>query len=63
MVRLTPTRAKIEPEGGYWVELPRSCDAVGNSLRGAFDFDVLLPEDMKRLLKSLNCEHAPKREH
>lgn len=63
MARLTPSLTKIEPEGGYWVELPRSCDAVGSSLRGAFDFDVLLPEDMKRLLNSLSSDQSPKREH
>lgn len=51
--------APRSPEGrtdsGYWVEAPRTTDAIGFVLRDAFDRDRGLPDDMQNLLSQL-CE-------
>ena len=39
---------------GYRVEAPRASDAIGRSLREAYDRDNGLPEDMAALLRKLN---------
>ncbi len=41
-------------ENGYRVELPRVHDAIGSVLRGAYERDPDLPEDMVHLLKQMN---------
>lgn len=42
----------------YQVEAPRASDAIGRALRGAYERDLGLPEDMARMLRSLNGNGA-----
>lgn len=53
------SHAPRSPEGrtdsGYWVEAPRTTDAIGYVLRDAYDRDRGLPDDMQNLLSQL-CE-------
>lgn len=38
----------------FRVEAPREGDAIGKALRGAYDRDAALPDEMTRLLMRLN---------
>lgn len=38
----------------FRVEAPREGDAIGKALRGVYDRDNVLPDDMTRLLMRLN---------
>ncbi len=53
------SHAPRSPDGrtdsGYWVEAPRTTDAIGFVLRDAYDRDRGLPDDMQELLSQL-CE-------
>lgn len=53
------SHAPRSPEGrtdsGYWVEAPRTTDAIGFVLRDAYNRDRGLPDDMQELLSQL-CE-------
>lgn len=42
-------------DSGYWVEAPRTTDAIGFVLRDAYNRDRGLPDDMQELLSRL-CE-------
>jgi len=46
--------AKAKSVRGIVVDRPRTSDAVGSSLRNAFDLDSLLPGDMRALLQRLD---------
>jgi len=55
----TPARsATTASQPAYQVEAPRASDAIGYALRGAFDRDLNLPEDMTAMLRWLNEHHA-----
>lgn len=53
------SHAPRSPEGqrdsGYWVEAPRTTDAIGFVLRDAYDRDRNVPDEMQELLSQL-CE-------
>lgn len=53
------SKAPRSPNGrtdsGYWVEAPRTTDAIGFVLRDAYERDCGLPDEMQDLLSQL-CE-------
>ena len=50
-----PRSPERRTDSGYWVEAPRTTDAIGFVLRDAYDRDRGLPDDMQDLLSQL-CE-------
>ena len=50
-----------EPDGALIVGSPRKTDAIGHSLRGAFERSQGIPEELLALLRQL--DDAPKRLH
>ena len=38
---------------GYWVEAPRTTDAIGFVLRDAYEREHAIPEDMAALLRKI----------
>jgi len=49
--------ARCQPEGPspeFRVEAPRAGDAIGGALRGAFERDLGLPDDMAAMLRRLD---------
>lgn len=54
MTRPTPRSATTASPPAYQVEAPRASDAIGLALRDAYERDLGLPEDMAKMLRSLN---------
>lgn len=50
-----------EGDGQQVVRAPRTTDALGHALRGAFDDRAGLPDDMARLLRQMDS--IPRRLH
>lgn len=49
-----PASSPSDEAPGYRVQAPRAGDAIGNALRGAYEQDLGLPEDMAAMLRQLN---------
>ncbi|MES2445487.1 MAG: hypothetical protein V4574_21890 [Pseudomonadota bacterium] len=54
MTRSPIRSATTASQPAYQVEAPRASDAIGLALRGAFERDLGLPEDMAAMLRGLN---------
>ena len=54
MTRANPRSASTASQPAYQVEAPRASDAIGLALRDAYERDLGLPEDMAKMLRSLN---------
>jgi len=55
MSRLNLRTASTASQPVYQVEAPRASDAIGLALRGAYERDLGLPEDMAKMLRRLNA--------
>jgi hypothetical protein len=55
MIRTPHDSADAGGSQTYRVEPPRASDAIGASLRDAFDRDLGLPDDMLAMLRDLNA--------
>jgi hypothetical protein len=62
MVRIAPQNDHTSSELGYRVELPRQCDSIGAVLRGAFDREMGLPDDMLMMLRQISGRPATSRD-
>jgi hypothetical protein len=49
-----PRSPSRQRDSGYWVEAPRTTDAIGFALRDTYADDRDLPEDMRDLLSQLS---------
>lgn len=59
MTRPNPRTASTASLATYQVEAPRASDAIGLALRDAYERDLGLPDDMARMLRSLNGTPTP----
>ena len=50
--------APTAPTPTFRVELPRASDAIGSALRGAYDAEPRLPDEMTELLRALDGARA-----
>ena len=62
MARHTFSHAPASSEGGYRVQLPRTCDAMGVVLRDAYERDLGIPDDMMLLLRKMGNRPATTRD-
>ncbi len=49
-----PRSPSGQRDSGYWVEAPRTTDAIGFALRDTYADDRDLPDDMRDLLSQLS---------
>jgi hypothetical protein len=59
MTRPNTRSASTAWQPAYQVEAPRASDAIGLALRDAYERDLGLPEDMAKMLRSLNGTPTP----
>jgi hypothetical protein len=49
-----PRSPSGQRDSGYWVEAPRTTDAIGFTLRDTYADDRDLPDDMRELLSQIS---------
>lgn len=59
MTSHAPRSPNRHRDSGYWVEAPRTTDAIGFVLRDTYVGDQNLPDDMRALLGQLTEHPAP----